>query len=506
MSEVAAPDPQDVAAIASGYALALTPAELEAITSVVGAMCAAFDGIGRMAPLAHDLVPPTGRRESHVPAAGDNPLGAWYRRCAIRTHERGPLAGRTVAVKDSIAVGGVPLANGSAFLEGYVPDFDATVVTRVLEAGGTIAGKAVCEPMCMSSFGNGAHTGPVRNPHDPAHAPGGSSSGCAALVGARAVDMAIGGDNGGSIRIPSSWCGVYGLKPSWGLVPYTGAFAMVPQGDHLGPMASDMADLELLLGVLAGPDGLDPRQRAGLALGRPAFGGVHELRVGVLREGFAWPGKSEPDADAAVEQAIAGFAKLGARVAPVSIPLHRDGAAIMGVLGAEMGRGMFDDDAIGGPFLGWTSPSLTAHYHGAWRSGVQSLSLPSKVQLIASRYLLGRGVQPQLALARNLALVLQRAYDAALRDVDVLAMPTVTHKPKLLPRAPLAPADELAIAWDQSRNTRPFNLTGHPALNVPCAEIDGLPIGLELVGRRGEDATVVRAGRIFADRIFAPGG
>ena len=140
----------------------------------------------------------------------------------IRETDGGPLAGRTVAIKDNIMVAGVPMMNGSETVEGFVPSRDATVVTRLLAAGATITGKAVCEDLCFSGGSHTSRTGPVRNPWDLTRSAGGSSSGSAALVAAGAVDVAIGGDQGGSVRIPSAYSGTVGHKPTHGLVPYTG--------------------------------------------------------------------------------------------------------------------------------------------------------------------------------------------------------------------------------------------------------------------------------------------
>ncbi|HJU28837.1 MAG TPA: amidase family protein, partial [Candidatus Binataceae bacterium] len=199
------------------------------------------------------------------PAPEENQLNAWYWRCEIQGAPEGPLKGKTFAIKDNICVAGIPMMNGTRLLEGFVPAIDATIVTRILDAGGKIAGKSVCESLCFSGGSHTSDTGPVRNPHDPRRSTGGSSSGSGALVAAREVDMAIGGDQGGSIRIPSAWCGVYGIKPTYGLVPYTGAFPIEMTIDHLGPMARSAADCALLLEVIAGPDGLDPRQQTGVA-------------------------------------------------------------------------------------------------------------------------------------------------------------------------------------------------------------------------------------------------
>ena len=161
-------------------------------------------------------------------------------------------------MKDNICLAGVPMMNGASTLEGYVPDVDATVVQRILDAGGTIVGKSVCEYFCFSGGSHTSSSGPVHNPHRQGYSAGGSSSGSAALVAAGEVPMALGGDQGGSIRMPASFCGIYGMKPTHGLVPYTGIMPIELTIDHTGPMTATVEDNALLLEVLAGPDGLDP--------------------------------------------------------------------------------------------------------------------------------------------------------------------------------------------------------------------------------------------------------
>jgi amidase len=208
------------------------------------------------APLAPKYVRSGGWR----PSPEENPLNAWYWRCEIQGAADGPLAGKTVAIKDNVCVAGIPMMNGSATLEGYVPEVDATIVTRTLDAGGTIVGKAVCEDLCFSGGSFTPYSGPVLNPRDTTRQAGGSSCGSAALVAAGEVDLAIGGDQGGSIRIPACWSGIVGHKPTYGLVPYTGVFPIELTLDHTGPMARSAADVALFLEAIAGRDGLDPRQ------------------------------------------------------------------------------------------------------------------------------------------------------------------------------------------------------------------------------------------------------
>src|SRR3989440_1853667 len=330
------PSLETLARIADQYGFEIPADRLATFRALIGHSLASY---GRLDELVEPSLPVSyPRQPGHRPPAEANPLGAWYWKSEIRGAASGPLAGKTVAIKDNVCVAGVPMMNGTVALEGYVPEVDATIVTRILNAGGTILGKAVCESLCFSGGSHTSDTGPVRNPYDLSRTTGGSSSGSAALVAAGEVDLAIGGDQGGSIRIPSCWCGVYGLKPTYGLVPYTGIFPIELTLDHTGPMARTVADVALLLEVIAGPDGLDPRQRAdqqGDAYTRALTGHARELRLGIVEEGFGWPGASEADVDAAVREAAHAFERLGATVTSLSLPLHRHGVDIWTAIGIE---------------------------------------------------------------------------------------------------------------------------------------------------------------------------
>ncbi|WP_268906040.1 amidase family protein, partial [Dictyobacter formicarum] len=308
------------------YNMHVNDADMEAFLAVMEATFASYHCIDQLTepPLP---VHYSQSRQSQRPSPQVNPLNAWYQQCSIQGAADGPLKGKRIVLKDNICLAGVPMMNGSTVLEGYVPECDATIVTRILDAGGEIAGKAVCENLsfCGSSFS--AATGPVLNPHNPAYAAGGSSSGSAALVAAGACDMAIGGDQGGSITIPGSWCGVYGLKPTYGLIPYTGVFPVELTLDHIGPLAATTADMALLLEVIAGEDGLDPRQ-CGIKPERytsALHSDTHGILIGVVNEGFGWPELYEKDVDEMVTLAAQRFSESGAQVNSISIPLHRYG-------------------------------------------------------------------------------------------------------------------------------------------------------------------------------------
>ena len=231
------------------------------INSFIGQMEGAVAGYNALDAMPDELPPVKyPRLPGYLPSGTENQYNAWYRKTTIKGASSGKLQGKTVVLKDNVLLAGVPMMNGASSLEGYVPDIDATIVTRMLDAGATIVGKAHCEYFCFSGGSHTSALGPVVNPRKDGYSAGGSSSGSAALVAAGEVDMAIGGDQGGSIRIPSAYCGTYGMKATHGLVPYTGVMPIESTLDHTGPITSNVADNALLLEVLAGPDGLDPRQ------------------------------------------------------------------------------------------------------------------------------------------------------------------------------------------------------------------------------------------------------
>src|SRR5438445_2907965 len=290
---VTRPTVAQVRALADDLGFTLSDADAQSLLGLMAGSFAAYDAVAAMP----DHVPAVRypRTPGYRPEGAENRYNAWYVKTTVKGAPTGRLAAKTIVLKDNVCLAGVPMMTGASTLEGYVPDVDATIVTRMLDAGGTIVGKAHCEYFCFSGGSHTCAAGPVHNPRKPGYSAGGSSSGSAALVAAGEVDMAIGGDQGGSIRIPSCWSGVYGLKPTHGLVPYTGVFPIELTLDHTGPIAGSVADVALLLEAIAGPDGLDPRQANAPApepYSQALSGDISGLRVGVLEEGFGWAGLS----------------------------------------------------------------------------------------------------------------------------------------------------------------------------------------------------------------------
>jgi len=373
-------------------------------------------------------------------------------------------------------------------------------VTRILDAGGEIVGKAVCEHLCFSGGSHTSDTGPVLNPHDPKRSAGGSSSGSAALVVAGECDVAIGGDQGGSIRIPSSFCGAVGHKPTHGLVPYTGVFPIELTLDHTGPIARTAGDAARLLEVLAGADGLDPRQPAGLrteAHTKQLTGDARGLRIGIVKEGFGWP-NSEPDVDAMVREAAQRLTRAGGAVSEVSIPLHRDGIHIWNAIAVEGATAlMVAGNSMGTNWKGHYTTSLLDFYGRSRRVRANDLSETVKLVVLLGQYMQDNYQGRYYAKAQNLARVLRAAYDEPLKDVDLLLMPTLPLKATLLPAPDASREDYVARALEMISNTCPFDVTGHPAATVPAGMSAGLPVGMMLIGRHWEDGTVLRAADAF---------
>jgi amidase len=490
------PSNTELQEIAERYRLELTDGDLEEFRWLLGASMFSYERVEALADeMPESLRPRYGRDGGRAPMPEENPLGAWFWKTVIRGQEEGKLSGKRVVLEDNVCLAGVPMMNGTALLEGYAPDIDATVVQRILDAGGEIVGKAVCEHLCFSGSSFTADTGPVRNPHNPQRSAGGSSSGCAVLVATGEVDMAVGGDQGGSIRIPSSWCGVVGLKPTYGLVPYTGIFPIEQTLDHAGPIARTVYDAALLLEVIAGPDGLDPRQTGLLPKPYTTLldGNVQGLRVGVLREGFGWEGKSEPDVDEAVREAAASLRAAGAVVDEVSVPLHRDGVHIWNVIGTEgtLDR-MIDGFALGTGWKGYYQTGLAEAYAEGLRARADRLTDTVKLVILGGAWVRAKRTGGLYGKAQNLVRLLAQAYDEALRSYDVLVLPTTPMKATPLPHAEASRAERVMRALEMINNTAPFDLTGHPAISVPCGMSEGLPVGMMLVGRRGEDDVVLR--------------
>jgi len=377
-----------------------------------------------------------------------------------------PLLGIPVAHKDIYLTRGIRTTGGSALLADWVPDEDATCVTRLQRAGAVMLGKLITHEFAFGIQFPGHRFPAAKNPWDLERMPGGSSSGSGAALAAGLAFGALGSDTGGSIRGPASFCGIAGLKPTYGRCSRAGVLTLSWTLDHTGPMARTVEDCAYLLEALAGYDPADPassREPVGdyvTPLGR----GVRGLRVGVPRE-FFFEG-IDPEVEKACGQALAMLRQFGASVQDVQIPSTQSAAANTIILLAEA--------------FAYHEQDLRTH--------------PERFGEILRERMLAGGLitAAEYVQAQRLRARLRGEMADVLRTVDVLATPT---SPK--------PAPTFAVVYDPEYgfprgNTSPFNLTGLPALAVPCGFSGaGLPLSIQIIGRPFDEATVLRVGHTY---------
>lgn len=498
----------------------------------------------RLAP-----VPTVGGRQYRK--AKHNSLNAWSHQAELVAEKptSDVLKGRKITIKDNVSVAGLPHTCGTfpqlVSRDGKHPlaTIDASVTRRLLEAGVTIAGTSTCENYCLMPLSYTSVNGPVHSPWLRNYNTGGSTSGGAALLAlglARAagvpgleeagedIDLAIGGDQAGSIRVPAAYCGVYGLKPTHGLVPYTGIAGLHPMIDFTGPMARNLEDIATILTVIAGYDGLDGRMTPETPLRQnvPDYGAALKssqqpgkgLKVGIIKESLTSPGTQPEVAETVRSAAIKHFQAAGAEVAEISVPMHLLGAAIW----TAATRNHLARLAVGGrvpdmlthnmPHLGLRWPPDQEMYELLRVANPAVINVILTETFLSEKY--GANVQ---AKAHRHVLELRAAYDTALRDFDVLVTPTT---PNVAPPLPDPRPEELGgssvmdkfqLVVGTTNNTAPFNVTGHPALSVPCGwapargggESDAaaspgmLPVGMQIIGRRWDDIGVLKAAKAF---------
>ena len=437
-----------------------------------------------------------------VPGKSDNPFNAWAVKSNILGSKSGPLKGKTVAIKDNVMIDGLPLNNGTKVLDGFIADEDAEIVSRLLNAGATILGKTVCEAYCFSGGSHTSDSGPVRNPRAISRSAGGSSSGSAVVVATEEVDMAIGCDQGGSIRMPSSFTGIVGMKPTHGLVPYTGILGMTPMIDHTGPMTRTVGDNALMLETLAGPDGVDFRQKDRPSesymekLGHDSLKGI---RIGVVAEGFETP-FSEAEVGERVNFAIDQLRQIGATIVRLSVPMHsKAGLITSGTLQASFAS-MFFLDGCSIEAMDPVSPAYLEAQR-KWRENPDLLTPNVKAYMLQSEWMRKRHGYRYVSESKKRIPILRSAYDDALKEVDALVMPTTPMKATRLPDSDASPETITSLAFEPTTNTSPFNSTHHPALSIPCGTVEGLPVGMMLIGRHYDEATLYQIGDLFERRF-----
>ncbi|WP_135304614.1 Asp-tRNA(Asn)/Glu-tRNA(Gln) amidotransferase subunit GatA [Haloarcula amylovorans] len=409
--------------------------------------------------------------------------------------EDGPLAGRTVAVKDNISTEGVRTTCGSKMLEDYVPPYDATVVSRLKSAGATIPGKTNMDEFGMGTTTETSAFGAVENPVAEGRVPGGSSGGSAAVVAAGDADMALGSDTGGSIRCPAAFCGVVGIKPTYGLVSRYGLVAYANSLEQIGPIAPSVEEAAELLDVIAGPDERDGTTREAPAAGEEyaeaADGDVDGLSIGV-------PTELVEGADEAVVEtfwdAMAELESQGATYHEVDLPSVEHAVEAYYVIAmseASSNLARFDGVRYG----------QSGGYDGNWNESFanareEGFGEEVKRRVLLGTYALSAGYHDKYyKKAQDARAWVKQDFDEALSDADVLASPT-------MPVPPMKRGESLEdplTMYLADANTTPVNLANLPAISVPAGETsEGLPVGLQLVGPAFGEKTIIRAGSALA--------
>jgi aspartyl-tRNA(Asn)/glutamyl-tRNA(Gln) amidotransferase subunit A len=379
-----------------------------------------------------------------------------------------PLYGVPIAIKDLIDVQGFPTRAGSPYFFGNLPAAsDAFVVEKLKAAGANIIGKTHTHEIALGITGINPHFGAVHNPHNPACISGGSSSGSAAAVAAGMCLGALGSDTGGSIRIPAALCGVVGLKPTLGRVSTRGVMPLSWNLDHVGPIAGTVEDAAILLQVIAGYDPLDPA-----SLNMPVGDYLAEINQGVRGWRVALLAgddiaDSNPAVLNAVENAATIFVEMGAIVTPLDIPGLRRAA------NANAQITLSDAAAF-------HAERLTAHPD--WFGADVRQRLETGRALTATEYSLARRTQTEM----------KRYFEDFFTAYDILLLPTTAST-----AVPIQGLESAEYAPRLTSFTAPFNLTGLPALSVPCGKVDGLPVGLQIVGPAWGEDRVLRAGQAF---------
>lgn len=454
------------------------------------------------------------RENVHLPTAEEQQFGhAWAHRFLIRGDESVKdsslvsLNGKTVCIKDCIAVAGVPQFYGTDAFPPWTPSTDATVVTRVLDAGADILGTATCEHFCNSTASFTSAQGTIENPYKDEYSTGGSTSGGAALVGSGTVDIALGTDQGGSIRVPASFCGCVGLKPTHGLVPFTGITSGDAIDDHAGPICRSVFEAAQCLDAIAGYDGIDDKSLGAAALGSFGFsaaiqsssGRLDGVRIGLLKEGFDHE-VVDPKVRDYVLTAARKLESLGAIVEEASVPLHLEGPSIWtiqqrisgssGILGRASGRrglGLTEFEKVRLP---WTDASFQRLFPSTKNTVINGLYLSDKFPGLYSKTV-------------NIGRQISDAYQRIFESYDAIVMPTT---PFVAPRH--GTRDSVLRSFEPTvgltTNTAVFNVTGHPAISIPVGFLPAkddarvqLPVGMQIVGGLWQDKKVLNIGHAW---------
>ena len=486
------PGADELAALTQELGLGIPAEALNDYRSVIESL---LDCV-RTAQDAQVTVPPLPERDpGRRPEPGEDPLNAIARWCEVKDSDRGgPLAGLRVGVKDCIAVGGVPMTFGSPLLEDYTPSRDSVIAERILAAGGEIVAITNMDDLAAGPAGETCRYGRIRNPVDPARVTGGSSGGSAAALHYDAIDFEVCTDTGGSIRTPASFCGVIGLKPTFGLVPMPGVGGLDETIDNAGPLERTTSDLAALLSAIAGPHPDEPLHRyvtpddyANAVATAPDD--LKGFRIGVLCEGFGDEvGMAQETADA-VGEVVERMSESGAAVIAVSVPEHLIAGDLLYVIYAEGSSDYWRSGGVGYGSARRCDPDFAEAFGEGFLKRRALASPDVKATLLTGEWLRRTHPGSAYANAQQARPAIRAAYDEALRDVDLLVLPTTPFV--AFEATEVGLGERMRRSWAAEANVGAFDLTGHPAISLPLAEVGGLPQGVMAVGRHFEETRLL---------------
>lgn len=407
-----------------------------------------------------------------------------------------PLLGVPVAIKDVLCTSGIPTTCGSRILEGFVPPYDATVVSRLREVGAVTLGKTNMDEFAMGSSNENSSFFPTRNPWDLERVPGGSSGGSAAAVAAGEALFALGTDTGGSVRLPAAFCGVVGLKPSYGRVSRYGLVAFASSLDQVGSLTRDVTDCALVLNAIAGHD---PHDSTSMKVAIPDYvatlaGGVRGLRLGIPREYFV--NGMQPGVESAVRSAVDRLASLGATIEEVSLPHTEYALPVYYLIApAEASANLARYDGVKYGLSASEAETLLQAYMSTRGRG---FGPEVKRRIMLGTYALSAGYYDAYYLkAQKVRTLIKADFDAAFQRCDALLAPV---SPTVAFRIGERMDDPLTM-YLSDICTLSVNLAGLCGLSVPCGLSDGLPVGLQIIGKAFDEATVLRVGYAYEQAV-----
>jgi len=407
-----------------------------------------------------------------------------------RSTSPAPLIGLPLALKDNLCTRGIRTTCASRILQNHVPVYDATAVRRVIEAGAVVVGKTNLDQFGMGSSTENSVYGPTRNPIDPARVPGGSSGGSAAALAAGEAVLALGTDTGGSIRLPAAYCGVVGIKPTYGRVSRYGLISYASSLDQIGPLARSVEDCALLLESLCG---LDPRDSTSSNEPVPPFSsslemGVQGLRIGLPSEFFVEG--LDPDIRDRILGTVRALEREGAEIREISLPHTRYAiSAYYLIATAEASSNLARYDGVKYGLRAAGGYEDVVGMIEATRA--EGFSLEVKRRIMLGSYVLSAGYYDAYYLkAQKVRRLVKEDYDRAFTEVDCIMTPVSPCLPFRLGEKMEDPLQMYLV----DVYTAPLNMAGLPGMSVPCGRVGRLPVGLQIIGPAFDEATVLRVG------------